>query len=147
MTRNVDHVVDTAADPVEAFVVPGSAVTGELTVGQYNGPFERRKEKKKQTTYVITGIDIQVGVHVLLMSTIDGTSHARPRLLKRQDTLNIVAVNLLARYGVDNSRLDAKEGKRCTAGLGGGNAGQGGDDVGARFCLPVCLQRLREPSW
>lgn len=45
------------------------------------------------------------------MSTVHGTEHAGPRLLEGKHTFDIVAVNLLARDGVDDDGLDAEEGE------------------------------------
>ena len=90
-------------------------------------------------TYVVAGVDVEISVHVTLVGAVDGAGHAGPGLLKGQDALDVVAVNLLARDGVDDGRLDTKEGQRGTAGFGGGDTGQGGNDVGASLGLPVGL--------
>lgn len=74
------------------------------------------------------------------MGTPHGAGHAGPRLLEGQNTLDIVAKNLLSGDGVDNGRLNTKEGQRSTAGLGGGDTAERGDDIGASLGLPVCLQ-------
>lgn len=73
------------------------------------------------------------------MGAPDGASHAWPGLLEGKDTLDIVAMDLLARDRVDDRRLDAEEGKRGGAGLGGSNTSKRGDDVGAGLGLPVRL--------
>lgn len=39
----------------------------------------------------------------------DGTRHAGPRLLEGEDALDVVAVDLLARNGVDDGRIDSEE--------------------------------------
>ncbi len=69
----------------------------------------------------------------------DGASHARPCLLESQDPLDVVSVNLFARDGVDDRRLDPEEGKRCTTGLGRGDPRQRRDHVGPGLGLPVRL--------
>lgn len=74
------------------------------------------------------------------MGTPHGAGHAGPRLLEGQNTLDIVAKNLLPGDRVDNGRLNTKEGQRSTAGLGGSDTTERGDDIGASLGLPVCLQ-------
>ena len=120
VATNVDNVVDTAADPVEALVVAGSTVARE----------------------VVALVDVEVGIHVALVGTPDGASHAGPSLLEGQDTLDVVAVNLLAGNRVDKRGLDTEEGERGRAGLGGGNASKGSDDVGTGLGLPVGVANL-----
>ena len=73
------------------------------------------------------------------MCSPDCARHAGPRLLEGQNTLNIVAVNLLARDGVNDCRLDAKEGKGGGAGLSRCYTTKRCDDVRAGLSLPVCL--------
>jgi len=70
MTRNVDDIVDTSPDPVVALVVTSSTVTRE----------------------VVPLVHVEVGVHVALVCTPDGTCHTGPWLLDGENTLNIVAV-------------------------------------------------------
>lgn len=90
-------------------------------------------------THVVALVDVEVGVHVPLVRGPDGTGHAGPRVLDGEDTLDIVALELLAGNGVDDRRLDAEEGEGGGAGLGGGDAGERGDDVGTSLGLPVGL--------
>lgn len=73
------------------------------------------------------------------MSAPNGAGHARPWLLESQNALDVVAVDLLARDGVDDGRLNAKEGERCRPRLGRGNTGEGGNDMGTCLGLPVRL--------
>lgn len=73
------------------------------------------------------------------MSTPDGTGHAGPGLLESKYTLNIVAGDLLTRHRVDDNGLNTEEWQGSTAGLGGSDTTQGGDDVGASLGLPVGL--------
>jgi len=63
------------------------------------------------------------------VGTPHGAGHAGPRLLESQNTLDIIAKNLLSGDGVDNGRLDTEEGQRSTARLGGGNTAERGDDI------------------
>jgi hypothetical protein len=95
--------------------------------------------KLREVSYVVTLVHVQVGVHVTLVGTPHSTGHAGPRLLEGQDTLDIVAKNLLAGDGVDNGRLDTEEGQGSTTGLGRSDTTERGDDVRAGFGLPVCL--------
>lgn len=73
------------------------------------------------------------------MGTPHGPGHARPRLLESKNTLDIVARDLLAGDGVDDSGFNAEEGQGCTAWLGGSNSTEGSDDVRAGLSLPVGL--------
>jgi hypothetical protein len=117
VTGNVDNVIDTATDPVVALVVTGSTVASE----------------------VVSLVDVQVCVHVSLVCTPDGTSHAGPCLLEGQNTLDVVAVKLFAGDGVDDCGFDTEEGKGSATGFGRGDTGEGSNDVRAGLCLPVCL--------
>ena len=63
-------------------------------------------------THVVAGVDVKVCVHVALVGAVDGAGHAGPCLLKGQDALDIVAVNLLAGDGVDDGGLNTEEGQR-----------------------------------
>lgn len=101
---------------------------------QYGITYER-----KTSTYVVSLVDVEVGIHVPLVSTPDGAGHARPRLLDRQDTLDIITLQLLAGDRVDDGGLDAEERQGGTAGLRGCHTTQRGDNVRTRLCLPVGL--------
>ena len=46
--------------------------------------------------YVVALVHVQICVHVSLVRTPDGASHARPRLLESKHALDIVAVDLLS---------------------------------------------------
>jgi hypothetical protein len=95
-----------------------------------------------QATHIISLIHIQIRVHIALVGTPDGAGHAGPGLLEGQHTLNIIPVDLLAGHGVNDGGLDAEEGERAAAGLGGSDPGKGRDDVASRLRLPVCLGGL-----
>lgn len=101
-----------------------------------------RLHNKVGKTYVVALVDVEIRVHVSLMSTVHGSGHARPRLLEGKHTLDVVSVALLARYRIDDGGLNAKEGKRGATRLGGRNAGERGDDVGTSLGLPVCLRHM-----
>jgi hypothetical protein len=104
VSRDVDHVVDTTANPVVSVVVTASAISSE----------------------VVTLIDVEVSLLIPVVGSPDSTSHARPGLLEGQNTLDIVTVNLFARNRVDEGRLDTEERQRATARLGGSDSSQGG---------------------
>lgn len=89
--------------------------------------------------YVVALVDVQVSIHVALVCSPDGTGHAGPGLLECQDTLDIVTSDFLARDGINDGGLNAKEGQRGTARLGGGNTTQRCNDVGTSLGLPVSL--------
>jgi len=114
---DVDDVVDTAPDPVVALGVTRGAVAGE----------------------VVALVDVEVGVHVALVGAPDGAAHGGPGLLESEDAFDVVAVDFFAGDGVDDGGLDAEEGEGGGAGFGGRDAGEGRDDVGAGFGLPVGL--------
>ena len=63
-------------------------------------------------------------------------------MLESEHAFDIVAVNFFARDGVDDRGLDAEEREGGGAGLGGCDAGEGCDDVGAGFGLPVGLEMM-----
>lgn len=135
VTTNVDDIIDTAADPVEALLVTGSTVTSELEAVLATSVTLHAK----LSTHVKTLVDVEVGVHVALVCAVDAARHARPSLLEGQNTLNVVAVQLLARNGIDNGRLNAKEGQRGTTGLGRRNTSQRSNNIRAGLSLPVSL--------
>jgi hypothetical protein len=125
MAGDVDDVVYAAADPVVALGIAGSAVTSE----------------------VVAFVDVQVGVHVALVGAPDGAAHGGPGLLEGEDAFDVVAVDFLAGDGVDDRGLDAEEREGGGAGLGGCDAGEGCDDVGAGFGLPVGLGGVLVYVW
>lgn len=65
--------------------------------------------------------------------------HAWPRLPEGEDTLDIVAMDLLARDGVDDGRVDSEERKGGGAGLRWCDTSKGSNDVGTSLGLPICL--------
>jgi hypothetical protein len=107
VTGNVDNVVNTSADPVVSLVVTGSSVSRE----------------------VVSLVDVQVGVHVALVSTPDGTGHRGPGLAESQNSLDVVSDELLTRDGVDNAGVDSEEGEGSRSGLGGSASSEGSDNV------------------
>lgn len=93
-------------------------------------------------TYVVALVNVQVRVHIPLVSTPHGSSHARPRLLERQDTLDIIALELFTGDRIDDSRLNAKEGESCGTRLGWCDAAERCNDVGSGLGLPVGLPTM-----
>jgi hypothetical protein len=93
----------------------------------------------KIRSYVIALVNVEISIHVSLVRAVHSAQHAGPGLLKGKHAFNVVAVNLLARDGVDNDGLNAEEGERGATGLGRADSSQGGDDIGAGLSLPVCL--------
>lgn len=90
-------------------------------------------------TYVVTLVDIQIGVHVALVSTPHGAGHAGPGLLEGQNTLNVIATDLLTRDGVNDGGFNTKERQRGATRLGRSDTTQRGNHVGAGLGLPVGL--------
>lgn len=117
VTRHVDDIINTTTDPVVSVVVTASTITGEI----------------------ITLINVQISIHIALVSAPDGTGHARPWLLESQHTLDVIAEDLLARHWVNDGRLNAEERQGRTARLRGRDTAQGSDHVRAGFGLPVSL--------
>lgn len=134
MARDVDNIINTAADPVESLVVSASTVTSELQVVSNS-----TDKLWGRCTHVVTLIHIQVCVHITLMCAVYCTCHAGPCLLKGEDTLHIVTVDLLARHRVDNCRLNTEERERRRARLRRGHARKGSNNVGPSLSLPVSL--------
>lgn len=93
----------------------------------------------RSAPYVVALVNIQVCIHITLVRTPNGAGHAGPGLLEGKDTLNVVPGNLLSGDGINNGGLNAEEGKRGTAGLGGGDTTQRGDHVRTGLGLPVSL--------
>ena len=137
VTANVDDVVNTASDPVVAFVVTSGSVTCELL------GISKRHLRNAASTHVVSLVDIEVSIHISLVCSPDCSSHARPWLLECQDSFDIVSVNFFARNRVNNRRLDAKEWKRCTTGLGGSYTSKRSNDIRSSLGLPVCLKTVR----
>jgi hypothetical protein len=120
VARDVDDIVDAPADPVVPFRVARRAVACE----------------------VVALVHVQVRVHVALVRAPDCAAHGRPGLLEGEDALDVVAVDLLAGDGVNDRGLDAEEGEGGGTGFRRGDSGEGCDDVGAGFGLPVGLRGL-----
>jgi hypothetical protein len=94
------------------------------------------------STYVVALVYIQVCIHVSLVCSPDCAGHAGPWLLEGQNTLNVIAMNFLARHWVDDRGLDTEERKRSRSRLCGCYTAQGCDDVGTGLGLPVCLSKV-----
>lgn len=136
VARHVHNVVDTATDPVVAVVIATSAISRELRSGQIGSVVAVGRQ---WVTHIVTLVDIQVSVHVTFVGTPDGAGHAGPGLLEGQNTLDIVAGNLLARDRVDDGGLNSEERQRGTTGLSRSDTTQRCDHVGTSFGLPVGL--------
>lgn len=93
-------------------------------------------------THIVSLVYVQVCIHVPLVSSPDRSGHAWPRLFEGKYTLDIVSVNFLTRYRINDSRLDAEEREGRRSGFRRCNTAQWGNDVGTRFGLPVCLYAL-----
>lgn len=133
MTGNVDHIINASADPVVALVVAACAISGELPMSaQPLSPYYHN-------AHVVALVHIQVRVHVSLVCSPNSASHARPWLLKGKNTLDIVAVNLLARDGVDDCRFNTEEGERCGTRLRRRDTAKWCNDMRTSLGLPVCL--------
>ena len=100
---HVNNIVDTAPDPVVAFMISASAIAGELQ------HVNRMKKSNNRLTYVIALVYVEIGVHIALMSTPDSSSHARPGLLNSQNTFYVIAMYFYPGHRVNNGRLDTKE--------------------------------------
>ena len=93
-------------------------------------------------TYVVTLVDVQVGVHVALVSTPHGASHERPRLFEGKNALDVIAGDLFARDRINDGGFDTEERHGGASRLVGRDSTQGSDDVGAGLGLPVGLGAL-----
>jgi hypothetical protein len=145
MTADVDNVIDASTDPVEALVVTGGTISGELSY-QVNDIVSSKSVSKRDKTYVVALVHVIVSVHVALVGTVHGAGHAGPGLLERQNTFDVVAGEFLAGNRVDNGGLDTEERQRSTARFGRSNTGKRCNDVGAGFRLPVSLRKLLAPA-
>lgn len=115
MSRDVDDVVDTAADPDVAVLVAGGTVAGEI----------------------VAWVGLQVGLEVTVVVSVDCASNGRPGLLDGQDTRDVVALEFLTGDGVEDGDVDSKEGDGCRSGLCGDGSRKRGDNMAASFGLPV----------
>lgn len=70
VTGYVDDIVDSASDPVIAFVITSSSVTCELRECQH-----ANRLKRPRLTYVVSWVHVQICVHISLVCTPDCASH------------------------------------------------------------------------
>ena len=123
VTADVDNVVDAASDPVVAFVVAPSAVSGKLLT------LAPPSREGYLNAHVVALVHIQIRVHVPLVCAPNRAGHAGPWLFESKHAFNVVSVDFLTRHRVDDGGFDAKEGQRCRSGLGRSNAAQWCNDV------------------
>lgn len=90
-------------------------------------------------THIISLVQIKIGLHVSLVITPNCASHARPRFLDRQNTLDVISINLFARDGIDDGEFDTEKRQRGASRFSGRDSSQGCNYVRASFGLPVCL--------
>ena len=112
VAADVDDVVDAAHEPEVAVGVLARAVAGEVAAGDI-GP---------------------IGLLVALGVAVDGAGHGGPGLADDEQAA-AAGGDGFAFFG-DDFRLDAEEGARGRAGLGGDCAGDGRDHDGAGLGLP-----------
>src|SRR5262245_51346017 len=112
MPGDVDHVVDTAGDPVIAVTVAPAAVAGEILA-------------------LVGG---KVGVDEALVVAVDGPRDAGPSV-ENDEIAGALALDRIA-VVVDERGLDAEEGERRRAGLELGRAGQRRNENAAGLGLP-----------
>ena len=93
-------------------------------------------------TYVETLINVQVGVHVSLVRGPNSPRHTRPGLLETQDTLDVIAVQLLSGNRINNNRIDSEEWQGGTTRLSRRHSRQGGNDVRSGLGLPISLRTV-----
>jgi hypothetical protein len=103
VSRDIDDIVHAASDPVVTFVVTASTISSELRMSALYF-------MQCSCTHVVALVDVQVCVHVSLVSSPDCARQTWPWLFECQNTLDVVAVYLFTRHGVDDRRLDTKEG-------------------------------------
>lgn len=94
MTRDVYDVVYSASDPVVSIVISACAVSSEL--------FPESVLRKHSLalcvvfTHIESWIDVEVGIHISLMSAPYCARHAWPWLFERQHALHIVTRQFLS---------------------------------------------------
>src|ERR1700733_499505 len=101
MARDVDDVVDTTADPVEALVISSCTITRELQISRV----------LELETYIVSRIGFQVDIHETIVRAPDGTCDTRPRLFDTKDTFDIIAVQFFARRRIHDCRFNSEEGE------------------------------------
>src|SRR5438270_12209644 len=109
---DVDHVIDTAGDPVITVLVAPASIAGEI----------------------LALIGREIGLHEALVIAIDRAHLARPRIGDAEISLAGAFENLAV--SVDNLRLHAEERLRRRSGLLRDGAGQRRDHDAARLRLP-----------
>jgi hypothetical protein len=72
----------------------------------------------------------------------DCSGNRRPGLADSEDTLNIVALNLLTRHGVNDDKVNAKEGEGGGTRLHGDDTGKRSNNVRAGLSLPVGIRDM-----
>ena len=112
MTGDVEHVVDAANDPDVAVFVTTCSVASEIPAFEV----------------------APVSLLVAFLVAPNATQHGRPGLFDDELAL-LVRADLVAEV-IDDADIDAKEGQRGGAGLGGDGTGDRRDHVAAGFSLP-----------
>lgn len=131
---NVDHIVDTAPDPVVSFVIAASSVSCELF---YLVSILTAHQFRK--THIITFVHVKICIHIALMGTPHSSRHAGPRLFDCQNAFHVVAMNLFSRYWINYRRLYAEERQGCATRFSRRNSPKRCNHVRPSFGLPVCL--------
>jgi len=128
MARDIDHVVDTTADPIESFMVSSCTVTRELQLAKYG-----------IGVYVVSWVGFQVDIHETIMRSPDCTCDTWPRIFDTEDTFDVITMQFFACRRIHDGRLNAEEGKGSAARFRGRSVCERRDDVRSSFCLPVGL--------
>mmetsp|Transcript_2388 Transcript_2388/g.3152 ORF Transcript_2388/g.3152 Transcript_2388/m.3152 type:complete len:297 (+) Transcript_2388:1357-2247(+) len=114
VTRDVDHVINTAGDPIITILIAAAAVTGE----------------------VIAFVVREIGLLETLMVAPDGAHLAGPAVLDAQDALNPVAFDFHTGLRIQNHRRNTKERFHRSPWFGWMGTGQRGHQMTASFSLP-----------
>lgn len=104
MTGNVDDVINTASNPVIPLMITTGPVACKLKT-----PFSNSRKPSSTETHIISFVHIQIGLPVSIVIAPHCASHAWPRFLDRQYSLDIVPIDLFARDGVDDGRFDSEK--------------------------------------
>ncbi|SPF82070.1 hypothetical protein PRI8871_03903 [Pseudoprimorskyibacter insulae] len=117
VTRDVDHIVHAAGDPIVAIGVTAAAVTRE----------------------VVASVVREIGLLEPVMIAPDGAHLARPAVFQRQNALSRDRVDFFTRLRIQNHRLHTKERLHRRARFQRMRPRQRGQQVPAGFRLPPCV--------
>ena len=117
VARDVDDIVNTAADPDVPVVISACAISGE----------------------VVALVGTHVGLEISSVVAVDGSGNGGPWGSNGQNTLDVIAFQFFAALRVKQDWIDAEERQGGRTWLCPSRAGKRSDDDRAGLGLPVCV--------